>query len=532
MAIKLKDRVKTGFSTVGVGAIIFGDTRDNFQSWDAIPNGDTTYYCVTTKDDWEVGYGIKAATELPRNLIASSTGSKIYLEGAGDVFCTYPGDLAVVTDPNGDLTIDGDVFADNLYTKTEIDAQQQAQDDAVEASQDAQDEIIGNNTSNIGTLSTQVTTNKNDIERLKEGVFFSSSYTCTYPVSPNRDPEAGNMYLQNLSEFTYSYADTNNVFISKTDEQGNVRQFTAVQVDDVIVLNQVESANFGRYLVNDVQDVGDYIQVLLEHLASQGTVIDGEKIAIQAFPAAAEIWTEPTVGTTNYIGDVTISKDNKTMKLDANVGEIDIKSRISTPLQLELNTKDNTLPDITVNDGRVDIRSSLYVNNVEVGTAVGNVPIGAITLWMGLTAPENWAICDGTNGTPDMRGLLPIGQNGSYALNTTGGSADAVVPAHGHTASTNTVGAHAHSGSTNNTGAHTHTLAILAQSGGGNGSYSANYSNPANVTTSSAGAHAHSFSTNSTGNHAHTVTVNSAGETATGKNLPPYRAVNYIMRIS
>ena len=77
MAIKLKDRVKTGFSTVGVGAIIFGDIRDNFQSWDAIPNGDTTYYCITTKDDWDVGYGIKEATELPRNLIASSTGITI-----------------------------------------------------------------------------------------------------------------------------------------------------------------------------------------------------------------------------------------------------------------------------------------------------------------------------------------------------------------------------------------------------------------------------------------------------------------------
>ena len=445
------------------------------------------------------------------------------------MFCTYPADLAVVTDPNGDLEINGDVFADNLYTKTEIDTQQQAQDDAVEASQGAQDETINNNTSNIGTLSTKVTTNTNDIERLKEGVFFSSSYTCTYPASPNRDPGAGNMYLQNLSEFTYSYADTDNVFISKTDEQGNVRQFTAVQVDDIVVLNQVESANFGRYLVNDVQDVGDYIQVILEHLASQGTVIDGEKIAIQAFPAASEIWTEPTVGTTNYIGDVTISKDNKTMKIDANVGEIDIKSRITTPLQLELNTKDNTLPDITVNDGRVDIRTSLYVDNVEVGTAVGNVPIGAITLWMGLTAPANWAICDGTNGTPDMRGLLPIGQNVDYALNTTGGSADAIVVSHNHSASTNTTGAHTHSTTSAGNHAHSYTGAnskVIRWSSGNEDSMAT----AGAKTTNTTGAHTHTA--NSNGNHAHTVTVNSNGSTGVGKNLPPYRSVNYIMRIS
>ena len=36
MAIQLKDRVKTGFSTVGVGDLIFGATRENFQGWGAI----------------------------------------------------------------------------------------------------------------------------------------------------------------------------------------------------------------------------------------------------------------------------------------------------------------------------------------------------------------------------------------------------------------------------------------------------------------------------------------------------------------
>ena len=544
MAIQLKDRVKTGFSTVGTGDIVFGATRDNFQSWDAVENGKVTYYCITTTNQWEVGYGLKTATNLPRNLIASSTGSLLDLAGAGDVFLTYPGDYAVAKDQDGNVNIDGDLFAANVYTKTEIDSQQQAQDDAVEASQEAQDGIISNNTSNIGTLSTKVTTNTNDIERLKEGVFFSSSYTCTYPSNPNRDPEAGNLYLQDLAAFTYSYADTNQVFISKTDEQGNVRQFTAVQEDDVVVLNQVESPNFGRYLVISVQDVGDYVQVIVEHLASQGTVIDGEKIAIQAFPAAAEIWTEPTVGTTNYVGDVTISKDNKTVEIDANVAELGVRSRITTPLQLEFNTKDGSLPDLTVNDGRVDVRSSLYVNNVEVGTAVGNVPIGAITLWMGATAPTNWAICDGTNGTPDMRGLLPIGVNGSYALDSTGGSADAIAVSHSHTATTNSTGAHTHSlsGTSGGGGGHTHSAAttttpgspLVSGSKAGFAYFPTGGQNVANKNINPVGNHTHSIagSAASNGNHTHTITVASGGASGTGKNLPPYRAVNYIMRIS
>ena len=544
MAIQLKDRVKTGFSTVGTGDIVFGATRDNFQSWDAIENGKVTYYCITTNDSWEVGYGLKSATNLARNLVASSTGSLLDLAGAGDVFCTYSGEYAVSKDQDGNVTIDGDLFAANLYTKTEIDSQQEDQDDAVEASQAIQDEAISNNTSNIGTLSTKVTTNTNDIERLKDGVFFSSSYTCTYPAAPNRDPGAGNMYMQNLVDFAYAYSNVYQVLISKTDEQGNVRQFTAVQTDDIIVLNQVESPNFGRYLVTDVQDAGDYVVVLVDHLASQGTVIDGEKIAIQAFPAAAEIWTEPTVGTTNYVGDVTISKNNKTLKLDANVAELNVKSRITTPLQLELNTMSGSLPDLVVNDGRVDVRSSLYVNNVEVGTAVGNVPIGAITLWMGASAPANWAICDGTNGTPDMRGLLPIGVNGTYALNTTGGSADAIAVSHTHTASTNSTGNHTHplSGTSGGGGTHAHSLSCTSPPGspyqqpgpysgfaraGGGTSITNHNSNPT-------GNHTHNIAGTaaSKGAHSHTVTINSGGASGTGKNLPPYRAVNYIMRIS
>ena len=121
MAIQLKDRVKTGFSTVGTGDIVFGATRDNFQGWDAVENGKVTYYCITTTDQWEVGYGLKSATNLARNVITSSTGSLLDLAGAGDVFLTYPGDYAVAKEQDGNVNIDGDLFAANVYTKTEID---------------------------------------------------------------------------------------------------------------------------------------------------------------------------------------------------------------------------------------------------------------------------------------------------------------------------------------------------------------------------------------------------------------------------
>ena len=162
------------------------------------------------------------------------------------------------------------------YTKTEIDN-----------SQDAQDVNITGNTTAIGTLSGRVSANEADIATLQDGIFFSSSYSADYPELVSRDPETGNMYMQNLSSFTYSYADTDQVFLSKTDEQGNVRQFTAVKPNDTIVLNQVESPNYGRYKVVSVNDMGDYVNIIIEFEIGEGTLLEGDTVALQAFPASA-----------------------------------------------------------------------------------------------------------------------------------------------------------------------------------------------------------------------------------------------------
>lgn len=40
--------------------------------------------------------------------------------------------------------------------------------------------------------------------------------------------------------------------------------------------------------------------------------------------------------------------------------------------------------------------------------AAGNIPLGVIVMWAGLIAniPSGWALCNGQNGTPDLRGLF------------------------------------------------------------------------------------------------------------------------------
>lgn len=77
-----------------------------------------------------------------------------------------------------------------------------------------------------------------------------------------------------------------------------------------------------------------------------------------------------------------------------------------------------------------------------------SLPVGVIGAWRGSlgTIPEHFALCDGTNGTPDLRSRYPKGATTS--LGTTGGS----LAAHTHTSPSHT----------HTTTSHTHTATIGA----------------------------------------------------------------------
>jgi len=82
------------------------------------------------------------------------------------------------------------------------------------------------------------------------------------------------------------------------------------------------------------------------------------------------------------------------------------------------------------------------------------VPPGAIIMWSGSIndIPVGWALCDGRNGTPDLRDRFIVGAGGSYNVGDTGG-ADTVtlttnqIPRHDHgsgTLTAKTAGSHNH----------------------------------------------------------------------------------------
>ena len=71
---------------------------------------------------------------------------------------------------------------------------------------------------------------------------------------------------------------------------------------------------------------------------------------------------------------------------------------------------------------------------------VSNLPPLSIIMWYGNknTIPTGWALCDGTNGTPNLLDRFIVGAGNSYQLGATGGLTTvplsiAEMPAHTHT---------------------------------------------------------------------------------------------------
>ena len=177
------------------------------------------------------------------------------------------------------------------------------------------------------------------------------------------------------------------------------------------------------------------------------------------------------------------------------------------------------------------------INGVDFdGTAdITTFAYGMIMLWAGNTfdIPTGWYLCNGANGTPNLVDRFVVGAGSTYAVGATGGSANAVVVSHTHSASTDSQGSHTHSAWTDAQGEHAHTsYGYRIINGGGSvgyaSGYNADYNQP--IGTSSAGNHAHNVGIGAAGSHGHNITVSTNGESGTNKNLPPYYALCYIMK--
>lgn len=153
----------------------------------------------------------------------------------------------------------------------------------------------------------------------------------------------------------------------------------------------------------------------------------------------------------------------------------------------------------TVTDGAVTsekIADGAITADKLAPTLQVGVPAGTIVMWSGaLTAiPEGWALCDGTQGTPNLIDRFILSVDANQNPGETGGT-------HQQTLTVDNLPSHTHTFTTNSAGAHSHATHIEDDNGFGSGSKGGvdNTSGNGDVRTTEDGSHTHSGTTNSTG---------------------------------
>lgn len=73
--------------------------------------------------------------------------------------------------------------------------------------------------------------------------------------------------------------------------------------------------------------------------------------------------------------------------------------------------------------GNVVLYTYDNINGIPPSSSVVNVPSGGIIVWSGAASaiPVGYVICDGTNGTPNLKDSFVVGAGNTYAVNATGG---------------------------------------------------------------------------------------------------------------
>ncbi len=183
-------------------------------------------------------------------------------------------------------------------------------------------------------------------------------------------------------------------------------------------------------------------------------------------------------------------------------------------------------PDWNTYTGNLELVGNVKANKF---TGDGIIPQGGIIMWSGSVSaiPAGWALCDGQNGTPNLKDKFIMGAGGGYNPGNTGGNATVTLsvdqlPGHTHTPGTLHIissGSHEHT-----TNAGQQESKAVGKNGTGAGEGAQSPGSAAAVTGAGEGSHTHA-------------STDFAGETgSTGKNqavniIPPYYVLAFIMKL-
>ena len=226
-----------------------------------------------------------------------------------------------------------------------------------------------------------------------------------------------------------------------------------------------------------------------------------------------------------------MSNDNT---IDTSSGNLVLSAATGSTVEITKNTSVTgsvTANSFTSNNSSVQISKNTSVSGTVSATSFagnGTIPVGGIIMWSGTIAniPSGWALCNGLNGTPNLRDKFIVGASVDVAgissttvtgANTkTGGSPDAVVVNHTHAGNTTTTGTHVHSVTVR-----FNQNQIVVGTGAQEASDLDGTGDTQTINTGSGeGGHSHNVS----------VTNPPGGVSGENQNLPPYFALAFIMR--
>lgn len=143
------------------------------------------------------------------------------------------------------------------------------------------------------------------------------------------------------------------------------------------------------------------------------------------------------------------------------------------------------------------------------------IPTGGILLWSGSigSIPAGFVLCNGNNGTPDLRDRFLVGAGSTFAVDATGGFADSTLPTHTHTATSTST-------STVTDPGHKHTFSGNTTAG----------PDPQIGNISGTNHDTNNAFTDITVATTTTTTNDNAGTSGVGTNRPPFYALAYIMK--
>lgn len=245
-------------------------------------------------------------------------------------------------------------------------------------------------------------------------------------------------------------------------------------------------------------------------------------------------------------------------KLQVN-GNVKIENQLTVTNQVTIQTGNLAVTSGTISaGGAISTASSVSASGTVQGSSYGAVggsnfrsdgasnfsgpvPRGGIIMWSGLSSniPPGWSLCDGSNGTPDLKGrfvlgagtrpestrqatgLITNGAGKTFAVDETGG-ADKII------LNVTEMPSHSHSGTTNVGGSHTHTIYYSNLSSGG--SPVGNMLRHENTGVGADGSTETNNGSND-GSHSHGFSTDDEGADAAHLNLPPYYVLAYIMKL-